>query len=346
MKIRINKKLTIDTKKPPLIVAEISANHNGSKKNFLKLIKQASMSGADIVKIQTYEPQDMTLNSNKKIFRLKKGLWKNKFLFDLYKKSHTPFSWHKDAFNFARKNNINLFSSPFSIRAVQLLEKLNVSIYKIASLEITDFSLIDRIAQCNKPIIVSTGCATIKEIQNCVRLIKKYHNKIILLHSVTSYPTLDEDANIKKIDYLKKKFKNIPVGLSDHTNDITSSIAASALGVVMIEKHFASEKIPKTLDNKFSIGEKKFMELKKMTSKIFNLLNSDIKFNTPNKDQRRSLFAKTDIKKGQKFNKENFISLRPKIGICSSKYFEILNKTSKKNVKKGEPIRKNAIKNF
>ncbi len=200
-KIKINKSLKFDINDRPLIIAEISGNHNGSKKKFLNLIKEAHKAGADLIKIQTYEPSDITIKSSKKKFFIKSGLWKKKNLWNLYKKAHTPFSWHKDAFKLAKKLKATLFSSPFSERAVDLLEKHNVSLYKLASLEITDFNLVKKIAKTKKPIIISTGAATFKEINDCLNLIKKYHKKIIILHCVSDYPTLNENADIQRITF-------------------------------------------------------------------------------------------------------------------------------------------------
>ena len=187
--IEINEKLLFSYKHPPLIIAEISGNHNQNKKKFLKLIDSAFKSGADLVKIQTYEPQDITLNIKNKNFRIKHGIWKNSYLWDLYKKAHTPFKWHKEAFDIAKKNKGIIFSSPFSIRAVDFLEKLNTKLYKIASFEITDLKLINYIASKRKPIILSTGMATINEIKSAIKIINKFHKKIILLHCVSNYPT-------------------------------------------------------------------------------------------------------------------------------------------------------------
>ena len=338
MKIKINQKINFDTNKRPLIVAEISGNHNGSKRSFLKHIKQAALNGADLIKIQTYEPKDITLNSKKKDFMIKEGIWKNKNLFDLYKNAHTPFKWHEDAFRLSKKLRIPIFSSPFSSRGVALLEKLNVPIYKLASLEITDFNLINEIAKTKKPIIVSTGCATINEIKECIKLIHKHHKKIILLHSVTKYPTKDDEANILKILKLKRIFKNTMIGLSDHTKSIYSSIAATSLGIVLVEKHFIINKKMKSEDVKFSIDKIELKSLRLFTDKTFMMLNSKIKNNIPNRQHRRSLFAFKDIVKGRVIKKSDLISLRPKIGLCSSNFFKIIGKTIKKDVKKNEPI--------
>lgn len=338
MKMKINFKSFFNEKKPPKIVAEISSNHCGSKKLLLQHIRYASKIGADMVKIQTYEPHDITINSKSKKFFLKKGLWKNKNLFSLYKKANTPFSWHKDAFKLANKLKIILFSSPFSPRAVEFLEKLGNPIYKLASLEITDVNLIKKIAKTKKPIIISTGSSSLKEIRNCIKIIKKYHSKIIILHCVSKYPTLDEEANLKRLDIFKKKFKKIPLGLSDHTDNIYSSIAATAKGVVLIEKHFILSKKINSPDKAFSLIPEQFKNLKEFSFKIHKILNHKLRRNNYNSLQRRSIFAKRDIKKGEKFTEDNIVSLRPKIGICSSQFFNILNKKAIKNIKANKPI--------
>ena len=184
------------------LIAEISSNHAGSKSKFLKLIKLACENGADLIKIQTYEPQDITLNKNYGNFKIRKGLWKGETLWSLYNKSFTPFSWHKDAFKIAKKYKKTLFSSPFSTRAVDLLEKLNCKIYKIASFEITDYNLISYIASKKKPIIISTGMANINEIKKAIKIIEKYH-KINILHCISSYPTTLSKVNLQRIEYLK-----------------------------------------------------------------------------------------------------------------------------------------------
>ena len=339
-----NNKLDFSYNKPPKIIAEISGNHNGNKSRFLKLIKKACESNADLIKIQTYEPKDITVLKRNKLYKIKKGIWKGKYFSDLYKKACTPFKWHADAFKIAKKYKKIIFSSPFSIRAVDLLEKYNVPIYKIASFEITDHNLIKYIASKNKPIIISTGMASINEIKEAIKLIEKYHKKIIILHCVSNYPTELKDTNLIKINFLKKKFKKYLIGLSDHTDNIFSSIASIPLGVVVIEKHFNLDS-KKTPDSKFSIGPKMMKDLKKISLEIFEsiyktkkdeVLMKNIKF-------RRSIFAKTNIKKHEKISHKNISVLRPKIGICASQYFKILGKKSKKNIKIDEPIFKNQL---
>ena len=209
----------------PLIIAEISANHCGSKKKFLNLIKSAAKNGADLIKIQTYEAKDITIK-NAKVGKL--NLW------DLYSRAKTPLSWHDEAFKLAKRLKITLFSTPFSLRAVQFLEKFNVELYKISSFEITDLLLIDTIAKTKKPVILSTGMASIKEINEAIKCIKKYHSKITLLHCVSGYPTSIENINLSRLIFMKKKFKDFNIGLSDHTNNINSSIASCCLGATWL----------------------------------------------------------------------------------------------------------------
>ena len=202
MKININDYFNKKKNLRPLIVAEISANHCGSKSLFLKSIISAAKNGADLIKIQTYEPDDITINKS-----LKLKNWNKKKIWKLYSKAQTPYAWHYDAFKLAKKLKINLFSTPFSERAVDFLLKYNVKLFKISSFEINDFKLIKKIASTKKPLLVSTGMASLNEINDCIKIIKKFHKKIILLHCVSGYPTLDKDANLNRILSLKNILK-------------------------------------------------------------------------------------------------------------------------------------------
>ena len=340
--IKINKNLIFSNNDRPKIIAEISGNHNGSKSLCIKHILNAKKNGADLVKIQTYEPKDITFKNVKKYFKLKKGIWKNLDLWNLYKKACTPFKWHNDLFKISKDNNIEIFSTPFSLRAVDFLEKQNVNLYKIASCEITDLSLVDRIGQTKKPVIISTGLANLKEIKKARETLMKYHNKIIILHCVSAYPTSLEEANIERIDYLKKEFKNNLIGLSDHTNNILSSLAASAKRIVVIEKHFKLKNI-KSVDSQFSINEIELKQLRENSEKIFLSLSSKNKNNNEKQNllMRRSLYAQSEIKAGEKITNKNIIALRPKLGICSSNYFKIIGKKAKKNIPAWSPIKTN-----
>jgi len=340
--IKINKNISIRKEKRPLVIAEISGNHNGTKKSLLNHIRIAAKNGADMIKMQTYEPRDITIKSFDKKFKIKEGIWKNQTLWNLYKKAHTPFSWHKEAFNLAKKLNITLFSTPFSKRAVDLLEKFNVKLYKIASFEITDLELIEYVARKNKPIIISTGMANLKEIKRAINCIKKYHSKIIILYCVSGYPAKEEDANLNTIKKFKKIFKNFNIGLSDHTDDIYTSLAATTLGVCLIEKHFIISKKVKTSDEKFSIDTEQLRKLKQGIDKIHLSLGKEKigakKIEKSSLKFRRSIFAIEDIKKGEKFSRLNIGNLRPKIGIGSENFSKLIGKKSLKFYKKDSAI--------
>ena len=339
--IKINNKLSFSENGPPLLIAEISSNHCGSKSLFLKHIIQAAKNGADLVKIQTYEPEDMLVN---KEFKIKSGLWKNQKLYNLYKKACTPFSWHHEAFKLAKKNKILLFSAPFSERAFNFLKKFNPPIYKIASFEITDLNLIDMIAKTKKPIILSTGLASNKEILNAVKLIKQYHSKIILLHCVSGYPTPIEEANLQNINELKKITGIKHIGFSDHTKGIYASTIASTYKICAIEKHFIINKEYKSPDSSFSIIPKELSVLKENIKKNYLMkLKTPKKSENPSKIFRRSIFSIQNIKKNEIFTKNNIKCFRPKIGVGSENYFKVLGKKSKKNIKKNMPIRMSNI---
>lgn len=336
--IKIGNQIIFSYKNPPVIIAEISGNHGGKKRKFLNLIKSAFENGADIVKIQTYEPKDITLNFKNNNFKIKDGIWKNKYLWDLYKKACTPFNWHKEAFKIAKKYNKVLFSSPFSKRGVDLLEKFNVKLYKLASFEITDLNLIDYIASKGKPIILSTGMSSISEIKRAKKIINKYHNKIIILHCVSNYPTKLVDTNLNRINILKKIFKKNLIGISDHTVDIKSSIASISIGVVAIEKHYKLNN-EKTTDSDFSINKNQLKELKKSSLDLYNSINKrNIVNQKENLRLRRSLFASKNIMKNERITSENIVSLRPNIGIPSEKYYNVLGKKVRRNINKDFPI--------
>ena len=230
-------------KKTPFLVAEISANHCGSLSLAKKLIKCAKSYGADAVKLQTYTAETMTINSNNKKFIIRSGLWKGYKLWDLYKEAHTPLEWHKELFKYAKTNKIKIFSTPFDETAVDFLEKLNCPIYKIASFELTDLPLVKKIALLKKPMIMSTGMATLQEIEITFNLALKYNKleNITLLYCVSNYPSKIEDFNLYNISILKQKFK-CKIGLSDHSKDNRVAAAAVIAGAEVFEKHIALDK--------------------------------------------------------------------------------------------------------
>lgn len=328
--------------KRPLIITEISGNHNGSKKSFLNHIKSAAKNGADMIKIQTYEPQDITLKKFDKNFKIINGTWKGQYLWDLYTKAHTPFKWHEDAFKLANKLKIPIFSSPFSKRSVDLLEKLKVKLYKIASFEITDLDLIEYIAKKKKPIIISTGMANLIEIKRAIKCIKKYNSNITILYCVSGYPSDEKDINLNTLKKFRKLFKNFKIGLSDHTSDIYSSFAATTFGISVIEKHFITSKKIKSADNKFSINPDQLKEMRKGIDKIYISLGKEKiglkKVEKTSIKLRRSIFAIKDIKKGERFSRKNIANFRPKVGLGSEHFKKILGKISKKKINRLSPI--------
>ncbi len=348
MKIKVSKKLVIENKAKPIIIAEISANHCGKKNLFLKHIIEAKRAGADMVKIQTYEAEDITIKSKNSEFKIKSGIWRNKYLWDLYKEAQTPFKWHHDAFKLAKKINIPIFSTPFSLRAVKFLDKFKPALYKIASFEITDLNLINEIAKRKKPIILSTGMAKLVEISKAVKEIEKFHNKIIILHCVSGYPTPESEANINTINLLKKKFPGKILGISDHTNDINSSLASIVLGAKVIEKHFKISNKIKSPDSQFSLTPAQLKELKIRSKKIFLSIGkpSDIikKSEKNSLKLRRSIFAKKNLKKDTKISYQDIFTKRPLIGISADKYYNIIGKKIKIDISKNTPIFKKDIK--
>ena len=334
--------------KLPFFIAEMSANHMGSFSHAKKLIKCAKDNGADAIKLQTFTADTMTIKSNKKYFQIKKGLWKNKNLWNLYNEAHTPLEWHKLLFDYAKKIGILIFSTPFDESAVDFLEDLNCPIYKVASFEMTDIPLIKKISSTKKPIIISTGMATMNEIEYTFKVAKKYGSKdITLLYCVSNYPSKISDFNLNNIKILKKKF-NCTIGFSDHSqNDLVAFSAVSA-GAQIVEKHIALGGQKKGLEIKFSL---KGGEIKKFSTKINlakNLIGKDYfsrsKSENRSKKFRRSIFVIKSIKKGEQFSINNIKSIRPGYGLSPINFDKILKKRSPQNINEGIPLTRKILK--
>ncbi len=335
-------------KKTPFFVAEISANHNGSLLHAKKLIKIAKKYGADAVKLQTYTPNALTINSNKPDFKITRGLWNGKTLWDLYKKAQTPFEWHNELFNYAKKLKIICFSSPFDDKAVNLLERLKCPFYKVASFEMNHIPLIKKIARTKKPIIISTGMANLKEIDIAYKTAKKNGSKeIILLYCVSNYPSKISDFNFNNIRILKERY-NCKVGFSDHSTDNKVVAAAIAAGAEVIEKHIALEGQKKGFDLAFSLKGKEIKDYAKVIKDTSLMMGKKYFFRNKNESQnmqfRRSIYAISDIKKGDKFTKKNIKVIRPGFGIQPSYFEKLLNKKSPFNIMSESPIKKNVVK--
>jgi pseudaminic acid synthase len=335
-------------KKTPFFIAEISANHNGSLFHAKKLINIAKKYGADAVKLQSYTPDTITIKSNKKDFKIKKGLWNGKTLWDLYKKAQTPFEWHKDLFDYAKKLKIFCFSTPFDETAVDLLESLNCPFYKVASFEMNHIPLIKKIAQTKKPIIISTGMANLKEIDLAYKTAKNNGAKeIILLYCVSNYPSKISDFNFNNIRILKERYK-CKVGFSDHSTDNKVVAAAVAAGAEVIEKHIALEGQKKGFDLAFSLRGKEINDYVKVIRDTFLIMGKKYFFRNASENQsviyRRSIYAVSDIKKGEKLNKKNIRIIRPGFGIQPVYFEKLINKKSPFNIKRETPLKKSLLK--
>ena len=328
-------------------IAEISANHCGNFNLAKRLIKCAYLNGADAVKLQTYTADTMTIKSDKKYFKIKEGLWKGFMLWDLYNKAHTPLIWHKKLFDYGKSLGIKVFSTPFDDTAVDFLEELNCPIYKIASFEMTDLNLVKKVSQTKKPIIISTGMANLKEIETTVKTARKSGARdITLLYCVSNYPSSVDDFNLNNIKILKKKFQ-CKVGISDHSIDNRVAFASVAAGAEVIEKHIALDNQKKGFDIDFSLKGREIKRLRDDIDFAFKLLgkNSFFRNKSENKSKifRRSIFAIKNIKKGEKFTKNNIKVIRPGYGLEPKYYNKILSKKSLVNVEKGEPLKKEYV---
>ena len=329
----------IDTNEKVFIIAELSANHNHSIQIAKDTIYAAKESGADAIKLQTYTPEWMTIDCKKDDFLIKGGtLWDGKNLFELYKEAMTPLEWHKELFNYARSLDLEVFSSPFSIEAVDFLEEFNPPAYKIASFEITDYELIDYTASKGKPIIVSTGIAEFEDIQNAVDTAKKHNIDIALLKCTSAYPAPRNEVNLKTIKALKEIF-NVTVGFSDHTLGISAPIAAVTLGARIVEKHFILNKNIDSPDKEFSLTPEEFKEMVKAIREVEEMIG-DVDF-YPKKGRQfaRSLYVVKDIKKEEKFTRENIRSIRPGLGLHPKYLPQIIGKKACKDLKRGEALK-------
>lgn len=340
---KIIKKI-FDKKAPPVLIAEISANHNGSIKKAKKLILTAKNNGADLVKLQTYEPRNMTINSAKKDFLIKDGLWKGYKLWDLYKEAQTPLKWQKELFNYAKKIKIPCFSTPYDDEGVDLLKKLNSKLYKISSFEMKDSALVKKICSIGKPVIISTGLANLNEISEVYKVAKKSGCKqLVLLYCVSSYPAQNVDFNLNNIDILKKKFK-CEIGFSDHSTDNSVAMLAISRGARVIEKHIALDGQKDGLDIEFSIKGKEIRKFKKDMLKAWTLLGKNKFFRTGNELKnikfQRSIYVVKNIKKGEKFSTNNIKRIRPGFSLPANKWDFILGRKSKKKYLIGSRINK------
>lgn len=326
------------------IIAELSANHNGSLEIAKDTIKAAKHAGANAIKFQTYTADTITIDCNNKYFKdIHKGtLWEGKTLYELYQEAYTPWEWHKILFKTAREEGLVCFSTPFDKTAVDFLEKLDNPIYKIASLEIQDIPLIKYAASKGKPMILSTGIATDTDIELAIDTCKSVGNEqIVLLKCTSAYPAPIEESNLIMISNFKSKFGVIP-GLSDHTLGITVPIVATTFGAKVIEKHFILDKSIGGPDASFSLDKKEFAEMVKSVREAEKAIGS-IDYNLTEKQKKgklfaRSLFVVKDIKIGDIITEENVRSIRPGFGLHPKYFDEIIGKKAKVELRRGTPM--------
>jgi pseudaminic acid synthase len=347
MKSIINSKFSFLKKNSPLFIAEISANHNGSFSTAKRILKCAKDNGADLIKIQTFVPENMTLKSKKKIFKIKSGLWKGRFLWDLYNKAATPVEWHKNLFNYAKLLNIKIFSSVFDESAVDFLEKLNCPIYKISSFEMNDFSLIKKISETKKPLIISTGTSNLKEIDLTFNYIQSCGIKdIALLYCVSNYPAKNSDFNLNNIKILKNRYK-CTIGFSDHSIDNNIGFASIIAGAEIVEKHVGFEGQKKGLDIDFSLKGKQIKEFRRVIDNAYSLLGKNFFYRSEseikNKIYRRSIFTVKGIKKGEKFTIQNIKKIRPGNGLSPIFFNKLIGRRSPFNLSSEIPLTKKLI---
>jgi len=330
------------------IIAELSANHNGSLETALETIRAAKRAGADAIKLQTYTADTLTIQSDKEDFVIKSGsIWDGKTFYDLYESAYTPWEWHEKLFLCAREEGLICFSSPFDKTAVDLLENLNTPAYKIASFEITDIPLIEYVASKGKPVILSTGIATMSDIQLALDACRRSgNNNIALLKCTSSYPAPIEEANISMVKDLTKRY-NVISGLSDHTIGSTVPIVAASFGARIIEKHFILDRSIGGADASFSMNEKEFKsmvisvrEAEKAIGKIdYKLTEKQIQ----GKSFSRSLYVVKDIKKGEIINEDNIKSIRPGFGLHPKYYNLIIGKSAIRDLSKGDRLSLDSI---
>ncbi|MEL4280144.1 MULTISPECIES: pseudaminic acid synthase [Shewanella] len=326
----------------PYVIAELSANHNGKIENAIEILIQAKRAGADAVKLQTYTPDTITLDSEDDAFMVHGGLWDGQSLYQLYKSAYMPWEWHKPLFDKAKELGITIFSSPFDFSAVELLESLNAPAYKIASFELVDLPLIKRVAQAGKPMIMSTGMANEAEIQEAIATAKNNGCKeLVILHCVSGYPAPAAEYNLRTIPDMARRF-DVLTGLSDHTIDNATAVAAVALGACVIEKHVTLDRNGGGPDDSFSLEPQELAALCRDAKTAWSALGQvnyqktttelgNVKF-------RRSLYVVKDIAKGELLSADNIRSIRPGFGLAPKHYEAVLGRKAKHDLAKGTAL--------
>lgn len=332
----------ISSRQPPYIIAELSANHNGEIETAKKTILSAKMCGADAVKIQTYTPDTMTIQSENDDFKISSGLWSGLSLYELYSEAYTPYEWHEELFRYAHEIGITLFSSPFDETAVDLLSRLNAPAYKIASFELVDLPLISYVAKQKKPMILSTGMASLDEIGLAIETVKSGGvEDLVVLHCTSSYPAPLIDANIYGLKALAKEF-GCDVGLSDHTVTNTAAIVATALGAVLVEKHFILDRSMGGVDSSFSLEPPELKQLVQSTRAAHEALGKPGQMRSnaeyANLVFRRSIYFVQDVERGEIITREHVRRIRPGYGLSPQYFDQVIGSVALKSAKRGDRL--------
>ena len=343
----MNKYITIDSRRigadyQPYIVAEMSGNHNHDLNRALAIVDAAKASGADAVKLQTYRADTITIDHHGDEFIVKGGLWNGRRLYELYEEAHTPWEWHAPIFEHARRIGITVFSSPFDHTAVDFLEELKAPAYKIASPEIIDLPLIRKVARTGKPIVISTGAATLEEIDEAIQAARdEGARELVVLHCTAAYPAPPDEANLATIKLLKERF-DIVSGLSDHTLGTIVSALAVGMGASFIEKHFTLARADGGVDSAFSLEPAELAELVRTSSIAHAALGTPTfgptKSETSVLRNRRSLYVVKRILKGEKLTLDNIRSIRPAKGIRPKHLDRVLGRQAMRDLAFGEPL--------
>lgn len=328
---------------PTYVVAEMSGNHNKSLERALELLNAAKRAGADAVKMQTYTPDTITMRSDAPAFRVESGgLWAGRTLYDLYQEAYMPWDWQPRLVAEARRIGIEIFSSPFDDTAIDFLETLDVHAYKIASFELIDHGLIERAARTRKPLIMSTGMASMSEIESAVEVARRAGNdQLVLLKATSGYPADPKDMNLATIPHLAAAF-DLPVGLSDHTRGIAVPVAAVALGATVVEKHYTLRRADGGPDAEFSLEPdelKQMIDAIRVTERAVGRVHYGV-----TKDEarmaplRRSLFVVQDVAAGEPFTRDNVRSIRPGIGLAPTHLADVIGRCASRDIRKGTPF--------
>lgn len=325
------------------IIAELSANHNGSIETAIATIRAAKQAGANAIKLQTYTPDTITIDSKLDDFKLQQGtIWDGRYLYELYQEAFTPWEWHEELFRVAKEEGLVCFSSPFDKSAVDFLESLNTPAYKIASFEITDIPLIEYVASKGKPVIISTGIATSEDIELALETCRRVGNSdVVLLKCTSSYPAPIEEANLNMIQDMAERF-GVLTGLSDHTMGITVPVVATALGARVIEKHFILDRSMGGPDASFSLNIAEFKQMVHSVREAEQSLGvvdySLTKQQVKGKSFARSLYIVKDVKRGEALSEENVRSIRPGYGLHPKYLKDIIGQVAKKDLVRGERV--------